>query len=373
MKILAVAEHLDLSETHTLLGMHAAGVDLSVMLHPAVSHFSTLRAQIPDVTPLDMRQDLDLEAIRAIRRKLQSETYDALYMIPTKRPVIQGLRASRGMSIKRVAYRGVVGSISRLNVLSHLSYLSPNLDGIICACDAVRDGLHGIGIARRKLVRVYKGHDLDWYHPAPRAMLAPLGMKRDDFVVACATHIQPRKGVPILLKALDRLVQNSDLPIHVLLLGEVADRVVRRLGQDPRISHRVHFAGNHPDATALVGACNAFVMPSLRREGMARSVMEAMAQSLPTVVSDVGGLPELVQHRESGLVARAGDPIALATAIEQLARDPDLCRLLGARARERIRADFTIQETVRETIAAFRALAPSCEAAPDLAALPIQA
>ncbi|MDA0323545.1 MAG: glycosyltransferase [Verrucomicrobia bacterium] len=371
MKILAVAEHLDLAETHTLLGMHAAGVDLSVMLHPAVPHFSTLHDQLPDVTPLEMRRDIDPEAIRSIRRKLRSRPYDVLYMIPTKRPVIQGLRASRGMSIKRVAYRGVVGSISQLNVLSHLSYLSPNLDRIFCACDAVRDGLHGVGIARRKLVRIYKGHDLDWYHPAPRSTLAPLGMKRDDFVVACATHIQPRKGVPILLKALDRLVQNSELPIHVLLLGEVADRAVRRLGRDPRISHRVHFAGNHPDTTALVAACDAFVMPSLRREGMARSVMEAMAQGLPTVVSDVGGLPELVRHGESGLVARAGDPIALAAAIEQLARDPELCRLLGAGARARIRADFTIQDTVRETIAAFGALAPSGEALPGLTPRPV--
>jgi glycosyltransferase involved in cell wall biosynthesis len=121
-----------------------------------------------------------------------------------------------------------------------------------------------------------------------------------------------------------------------------------------------------------VGACDAFVMPSLRREGMARSVMEAMAQSLPTVVSDVGGLPELIRHEESGLVTRAGDPSALADAIARLARDPELCRLYGSRARERIRADFTIQDTVRETIAAFRDLAPLGEEVPGLAPIPVQ-
>lgn len=372
MRILAVAEHLDLAETHTLLGMHDAGIDLSVMLHPAVRNFGILRDQLQDVSPLEMRQNIDRDAIRAIRAKLHSQPYDLLYMIPSKRPVIQGLRASRGMSIKRVAYRGVVGNIARLNALSHLSYLSPGLDRIFCACDAVLNGLHGIGIPRRKLVRVYKGHDLDWYEPAPRSTLAPLGMKKDDFVVACATHMLPRKGVPVLLKALDKLVHTTDLPVHVLLLAEVADSAVRRLGRNVRISHRVHFAGDHPATASLVGACDAFVMPSLRKEGMARSVMEAMAQSVPTMVSDVGGLPELVRHGESGIVTPAGDAGALAGAIERLARNPELCRLYGARARERIHADFTIQETVRDTIAAFRDLAPVGEEVPGLAPIPLQ-
>ena len=89
-----------------------------------------------------------------------------------------------------------------------------------------------------------------------------------------------------------------------------------------------------------------FVMPSVDREGLPRAVIEAMAQSVPAIVTRVGGMPELVEDRVSGLVVPPRDPAALATAIVSLAMNGTRRAHYGAAARARIESHFSITRTV---------------------------
>ena len=77
-----------------------------------------------------------------------------------------------------------------------------------------------------------------------------------------------------------------------------------------------------------------------------------MSRRLPCIVSDVGGLPELVVDGETGIVVPPRDPAAIAHAVERLAKDRDLRMKLGNAARERVDASFN----VNATIVAFREL-----------------
>ena len=89
------------------------------------------------------------------------------------------------------------------------------------------------------------------------------------------------------------------------------------------------------------------VMPS-DFEGGPLALMEAMAAARPVVASDVGGIPELVDHGVHGLLVPPRDPPALAAAIAELLRDPARARAMGARGRERQRAEFAIEKTVAQ-------------------------
>src|SRR5690606_13721992 len=104
-------------------------------------------------------------------------------------------------------------------------------------------------------------------------------------------------------------------------------------------------------------AADLFVLPSIKREGLARSLIEAMILGTPPIVTDCGGSPELVVHEESGLVVPVRDSAALAAAIERLYRDPELRERLGAAARRRILVRFRIEDTTAETLALYRRLA----------------
>jgi glycosyltransferase involved in cell wall biosynthesis len=99
-----------------------------------------------------------------------------------------------------------------------------------------------------------------------------------------------------------------------------------------------------------------FVLPSTKREGLARSLIEAMAYGVAPVVTDCGGSPELVQHGISGLVVPVADSAALAAAIRTLHDDAELRRRLGAAARERIRTSFRIEDTIARTLELYRSL-----------------
>jgi glycosyltransferase involved in cell wall biosynthesis len=100
------------------------------------------------------------------------------------------------------------------------------------------------------------------------------------------------------------------------------------------------------------------VLPSLRREGLPKTVIEAMAYGVPTIVTDVGGSPELVQHEISGIVVPPGDAQALAAAIATLWRQPELARAYGRKGQERIEREFSNRTTVARTAALYRELVP---------------
>jgi glycosyltransferase involved in cell wall biosynthesis len=106
----------------------------------------------------------------------------------------------------------------------------------------------------------------------------------------------------------------------------------------------------------LTAASDAFVLPSVKREGLARSLIEAMAYAIAPIVTDCGGSPELVVNGVSGLVVPVRDPRALANAILQLYTDAKLRVRLGNAARERIRKDFRIEDTIAQTLALYRSL-----------------
>jgi glycosyltransferase involved in cell wall biosynthesis len=175
------------------------------------------------------------------------------------------------------------------------------------------------------------------------------------FAIACVANYRPRKGIEVLVDALGRL-PGSTSP-HLLLIGGGMDapRLKRRIAASPA-APRIHVLGYRKDAPALTAACDVFVLPSTKREGLARSLIEAMAYGVAPVVTDCGGSPELVQHGISGLVVPVADSGALAAAIRSLDEDATLRARLGAGARERIRRDFRIEDTIAKTLQLYSGL-----------------
>jgi glycosyltransferase involved in cell wall biosynthesis len=100
-------------------------------------------------------------------------------------------------------------------------------------------------------------------------------------------------------------------------------------------------SGPRRDVPDLLARSDVFALAS-RSEGGPISILEAMAAGLPVVASDVGGVRELVADGATGLLVPAGDPDALAAALQRLRADPELRRRLGAAGRERVAERFTL-------------------------------
>jgi glycosyltransferase involved in cell wall biosynthesis len=98
-----------------------------------------------------------------------------------------------------------------------------------------------------------------------------------------------------------------------------------------------------------------FVLPS-RSEGFSNAIVEAMAASLPAVVTNVGGNAEAVEDGVTGFVIPSEDPPALAAAILRLLADPPLAQTMGRAGRTRAKERFTTATMLTETAAAYRAV-----------------
>lgn len=350
MRLVVVCTSFDRSEQAIFSALPAAGIETEVVCSPDAGAKESLARAGVRVSPWPVRNRLDLRAVAHLRRLLDNAPADVIYA-PRNSTLSVSLLATLGRRTRVVGYRGTCGHISRWDPAAWLAYLNPRVARIACVSNAVRDYLLGFRLPASRLVTIYKGHDPEWYAGTPPS-LAPFGFTPQDFSVAFTGNMRPVKGVDVLIEAA-RLLP-ADSRIRLLLIGDVRDEGVRQLAASPGVRDRLVFTGFRKDAAALAGACNAYVMPSVEREGLPRGVIEAMCQGVCPVVSNVGGMPELVEDGVSGLVVPPRDPAALAAALLRLERDRPLCTSMGAAARARIGRDFHIRTTIDRMIALFR-------------------
>ncbi|MDD4870585.1 MAG: glycosyltransferase family 4 protein [Kiritimatiellae bacterium] len=343
MKILVVNSHPDRSESHIYATLRKQAIDIEVICDPASKWREFLETNEVPVMRLHYQSRMDFPAIRFMREKIQAGSFELVHAV-NKRSCTHVMAALTGINIPVVSYRGIIGNISRWNPETGLTYFSRKMKRIICVCEAVRQYLLSVGISEDKAVTVYKGHDISWYQPADRKSFEEFGIPGNAFVVGCAAKIRPRKGIDVLINAIKSI---PEISIHLLLAGEITDPSIPALVKQMHLEKNVHLTGHRMDAPKLMGACDCFVMPSLRREGLPRAVIEAMAQGVPPILTDVGGMPEIVEHLVSGILVPHGDSGALAKAIQQLASDKTLKTSLGVGAKARVLSRFNIDRTTQ--------------------------
>ena len=167
--------------------------------------------------------------------------------------------------------------------------------------------------------------------------------------------MRPVKGVDILLHAVSSLL--TELPhLHLILIGGIKDPAIEKLLETFPDRSRLHLTGYRNDATKLATLCDVTVMASKTREGFPKSVIEAMAQGVPAIVTDVGGMPELVGHGSAGMVVPPSDVPALANAIRTLYNDRNRARELGQLGQRRIVEVFNVASTVEKMHGVFEEL-----------------
>lgn len=354
MKVLVFGARFDRSEKALLTGLVEKGVELEIIYDPDVPSYQLFDGKGVAAEQMRLASRIDFRAIGILRKMFRERGYDIIHSL-TNRALSNSLLASRGMGLKHVAYRGTIGHLSRLDPASWLTYLNPGVDRIVCVSDAVRRYLLGLGLTGERLVTIHKGHDVEWYNNKDERSLSELGIPAGAFVVVYAGGYRPVKGVEYLVRSASFLKKEND--IHFLLFGEgPLENKLKGLARDLGVDERVHFAGFRGDAGDLAGACDVFVMPSVAREGLPRAVIEAMSRETPSIVTNVGGLPEIVVDGESGIVVEPKSAEAIADAVRRLYGDRTLAGRLGVSARQRVKDRFDIATTIEKTYRLYEEL-----------------
>ncbi|OIQ58343.1 putative glycosyltransferase EpsD [Moorella thermoacetica] len=183
-----------------------------------------------------------------------------------------------------------------------------------------------------------------------------LGLGKNDIVVTCVAEFSPVKNHAFLLEAWSKFIARK-INTSLWLAGDGYLRpYFERMVHKKRIG-RVHFLKFCRDIPQVLQETDIFVLVS-RREGLPRSLMEAMAAGKPVVASDVRGNRDLVDHGRTGFLVGLGDVEGLAGYLELLARDKNLRLALGRAAREKI-GDYSLDKVLAEMAAVYRRYLPS--------------
>ena len=360
LRVVVVTNFSDIAEAYQFIGLTRQGCDITVMCPEDAPHFHLMKKNNVKLIPLKLTAKADFSGRRKIRETLVRTRADILHMF-NNRAVTNGLIASLGLPVKRVAYRGVAGREKLYSPYSWATYLNPMIHRVICVADAIRQsylslGFLGFRFPRNRFVTVYKGHRLEWYETGP-ADLTEFGIPEDAFVIGTIANMRKgnTKGIPELLQAASLV---DDDRIHFLVVGYMQPELLNRANDLPEaIRARIHFIGQRKDAAALMAGVDVYVLPSVKnKEGLPKTVIEAMVQGVPPIVTRAGGSPELVIEQVSGLVVPTGDPKAINTAILWLKNNPEQRKQMGIKARERIAAEFSCEKTVENTLAIYRQL-----------------
>ena len=351
LNILYLAEHLDRSEIHTFKGMAEAGHRIRVLTPERNLQAMREAGDAVEVIDIPFKSRMDRTSIEIIKQQAQDST-DIVHCLRNNRPIANAVQALKRSKIPLIAYRGTAGHLSYFDPGSRLTYLNRRVNHLICVSGAVHRYLQSKRIPEHKLSTIYKGHDPSWYLNAPAVDILPiLGRAPHEFMLGFAGRMRHLKAADLIVKSASLIAQEP--PMDYLLVGEIADPQIQDLAIAYEGPHGIHLPGFRTDAPALIRHCDAFIMPTRDREGLPRAVIEAMCQGIPAIVTEVGGMPELVRHEQEGLVIPPNDGVALAQAVERMRDDHELRVRCGEAAKKRIETEFNIRTTVEKTEALY--------------------
>ena len=168
----------------------------------------------------------------------------------------------------------------------------------------------------------------------------------------------PKKGLSILLRAAAAVARvHAGARFVMVGDGPAADRL-KRLSSSLGLEKSVEWLPARTDVWSVYRSLDLFVLPSLW-EGFGIALLEAMGCGLPVVASRVGGIPEVVIDRKTGILVPPGNAEALADAILEMIRDPEIRRSMGDEARRHARTNFDMTKRIAELESIYRSLLDS--------------
>ena len=229
-------------------------------------------------------------------------------------------------------------------------------DHVVAVSEGQSRKILGCGVRPDKVSVIHNCIDVgNWCGVGSNAVRARLGIPGDAILVATAGRLSPEKNQRMLLRAAERIAQQTD-NVYFAVFGEGVLR--GELEADCRkagLEQRFLLPGFWSDMAAVMEDTDIFTLPSLT-EGLPNVVLEAFACSTPVVATRVGGTPELVRDGENGFLVEVADVDGLAERILSLSRDGGLRERMGRSGKDMVSNEFTYPHQAEQYRALYGSL-----------------
>ena len=270
------------------------------------------------------------------------ETQPDVVHIHNPTPTIYAAMPARMAGVPSIVStrHSLVGKPRRLVVEIKYALAASCCDWIVGICEATVNNLKDIhSIPVRKIVRVYNGAT------AIRRVAKERQPQKNGFTLIYVGRLEHVKNHALLLNAF--CAAHSSMPdLRLWMVGDGSERKrLETLAAELGISAQVTFWGQQLDVAPFFSAADAFIMSSIS-EGLPMSLLQAFSLGLPAIVTDVGGMAEVVRLSKAGLTVPLTDSAEMAAAILRLARGDAEREQLSKSAEEAFHSRFTLQTMV---------------------------
>ena len=244
--------------------------------------------------------------------------------------------------------------------LAILQYIYDKADKLIVHAESNKEQLlHRFSIDEDKVVVIPHGEYCvtGMFNEISRnGSHSEVNLASKDKVVLFFGHIRKGKGIDILLEAFDRVAENFS-NVVLIIAGSVIQResfreygaFISQMKHGSRVRCFIGYV-DHNNLSAFFEPADMVVLPYVEFSAQSGVLHLAQGFGKPVIVTDVGGLPEAVQDRETGLVVHAGDVEALVKGISYLLENERAGRQMGQRAREVATERFSWEKIARSTL-----------------------
>ncbi|MCI0434938.1 MAG: glycosyltransferase family 4 protein [Gemmatimonadetes bacterium] len=311
------------------------------------------REQIPH-TSLAFANETDLGTAWAIRELCRRRSFDLLHLHTGHSHAIGVWSHILGSRVPMILHRRVDFPV-RSNPLSRLKFNFRGIRRIICVSNRTREvlqpSLRNPGVCRT----VYDGIDPARFENAANhgILHREYGLSPQEKIVANISAIAPHKDHPTFLETADRVVRAGVAARFFIIGGGAGREELRRQVDERRLGSHVFLTGHRNDIAEIFREIDVFLMTS-SQEGLGTTILDAFCNRVPVVATAGGGIPEIVRHEETGLLAPVGDADTLAAHVRALLGDADHARRLTEAAHRLLMSGFTHTHMAHGVMSVYR-------------------
>jgi sugar transferase (PEP-CTERM/EpsH1 system associated) len=329
MGVVKLVNGLDPSRVRSSICSTTPAGEIKALVNPEVPVFELAR-----------RAGNDVKVVRDMYRLFRRERPHIVHTHAWG-TLLEGLVAARAARVPVVIH----GEHGTLQLRAHQRWLQrlgwSAVDRVLSVSSRLAERMAAeTGFPPRRITTIRNGVSLGKFQPASRdAARRLLQLPNDRLVVGTVGRLVPVKDQASLVEAVAELGR-SGLDVTLAIAGDGPERAALEaraatLGVDLRL------LGYRPDVEQVLAALDAFVLSSVS-EGLSNTILEAMASGRPVVATRVGGAEEMIDDGVTGVLVPASNPAAVAAALRRVLTSADAGASMGAAARARVEAEFTL-------------------------------
>lgn len=301
---------------------------------------------------LPFKGSTDISTVLGIRKICKQEKVDLVHMHSAKSHSLAVMSHLTGNKIPLVLSRRVDFPV-RDNFLTKWKYNHPAIRKIICVSEAIEKMVRSSIHHPEKCCTIHSGIDISRFTKVSGYLRRTYNIPDHAILIGNTSALAAHKDYFTFVRTA-QIFRTYNIPSRFLMIGDGPEKeTIQKYIIEKDLQDYVIMTGFLDNVPEILSELDIFLMTS-QTEGLGTSILDAFACKVPVVATRAGGIPEMVIHEKTGLLAEVKDAQQLATHLKRLTEDAFLKRTLVENAYQFLLGNFTKEKMAAQTLEVYR-------------------